>query len=120
MQTNLGKNDPDIAKAIKSLSDFFGNDKDLLINTYGTNLACSKGLGDFILNNFEVKDLPRNITYFLSLTWNLYAQVFCPEKKRGILFDMDKQNQFENKTLDERFAIVVKQMYDLCKELKLL
>ncbi len=120
MKTKILKEDSEIAKAHEKLLKFMNNDIDLMISIYGTSLACAKTLGEFILENFEIKNLSPEIKYFLAVIWNLYAQIYCPEEMIKRQFDMDFQNYFESGGIDDKFAMIVKQLYDICKELKLL
>jgi len=120
MKTKIAKEDSKIAMAHEKILKFMNNDKDLMVSVYGNSLACAKQLGEFILENFEIKNLPPETRYILALTWNLYAQIFCPKEMIEKKFDMDYQNYFEGGSLDDRFATVVKQLYMMCKELKLL
>ena len=120
MKTKKLKEDSVIAKAFEKLSKFMGDDRELLLTTYASNLVCSKELGNFILENFKVDDLPLEIKHYLALTWNLFAQVYMPDKLLEGQFDVDVQDYFESKSLDERFVCVVKQLYELCEKAKLL
>lgn len=102
------------AKIMRALTD-----ENIRISFYGTGLACAKLLGDYLLTTRDLKEIPRDIQYILAQTWNQYALVFTPSELLEIP-SLDFQNYFESGSLDDRFATVVKQLYDICKRERLL
>lgn len=87
----------------------------------GTVAGICKELGEFILKNHRMNELPRDIQYLLAQTWNSYATILCPDKMiEGVRYDADMDKYFNSSDIDEKFAIIVKQLYQICKDNKLL
>ena len=112
------ENDPIIKEAHQKMMDAIKSMDDQT-PFYATILACAKTLGDYILLHHDIKTLPREIHYMLVLTWNNYALVYSKNEVLN-LPDVDFQDYFESGSLDDRFATVVKSLYDICKKENLL
>lgn len=113
------RENPDIAAAHKTMMDYLET-KDNQASMYATLLVIAKTFGEFILKHNNLIDLPREIQYFLAMTWNNYAAIYLPQQMLDIQLDADFQDYFESGHLDDRFAMVVKQLHEICKKEKLL
>ncbi len=118
--SKISKEDPLVRTFIDQLKDHFKDNPDMIYSFIGTSIACSKGLGDYILQNAEINTIPIDTKYLLALAWNSYAAVCCAERKIPNIYDDQFQNYFESGDIDERFAMIVKQLYQICKEKNLL
>lgn len=98
----------------------FLESKENIASFQATIIVSAKQLAGFILDKFKLHQIPRKIQYYLVLIWNSYAQVYKPDRIINGRLDQDFQDYFESGGLDERFAMIVKQLYELCKEEKLL
>lgn len=112
--------DPDFQKAHKAMMDFLHNDPDNMATYHGTILICAKELGEFIMDHHDKRKLPIDILHMLALTWNSFAMIYDKDRVIKNVLDIDFQNYFESGGIDDRFAMVVKQLYEICKERKLL
>jgi hypothetical protein len=114
------KNDPKIIKLCKSFSEKLPSDIEKVMYV-GSVTGIAKELGDFILKNYSLNDLPREIQYLLAQIWNSYVIILCHDKVIDkISYDANMIEYFNNSHLDEKFAIIVKQLYNICKDNKLL
>lgn len=118
--TKKSKENPDIREAIDKIKEFFREDPDMIYAYIATVLASAKIIGEFVLLNNDLEKIPRETQYYLALTWNAYASIYLPEKIIPGSYDTDFQDYFESGGIDERFALVVKQLHQICKEEKLL
>jgi hypothetical protein len=92
---------------------------------YGTVLACGMNLVDFIIASLpsieHAKGLPRHTQYMIALLLQNYRLALRPDLiDKGSAFSVDFQKYFESGNLDERFVMVVKQLYEYCKDEHLL
>jgi hypothetical protein len=111
---------PDFVESHKALMEFLDNDPDHIAVYHGTLLVCAKELGEFIMDHTALVTLPTRVLHLLALTWNAYAMIFDKDRLIKNKMDVDFQNYFESGGIDDRFAMVVKQLYEICKEKKLL
>ena len=107
----------DLAEIHKLMMEKMPDEKTRL-TFYGTILGAAMNLGEFILKNNDATCLPRYIQYMLMLTYANYKFIFSPETYN--MHSADFQHYFDTCSVDQRFAIVVKQLYQICKEEKLL
>ncbi len=113
------KENPDIEVALKKVMDFLDS-KDYQASMFATMMVTGKSLGEFILKKHNMYQLPREIQYFIAMAWNQYAMIFCADKLIDTKMNIDHQDYFESGCIDDRFAMIVKQLYEICKDEKLL
>ena len=114
--TVLSESHPKVKQFLDELKTYLNNNDDLMASSIGTSVACCKKLADYILETQDVKSLPKEIRYLIVTAWNQYAAIHEPKKLLVIPLDMNHQNYFESGGVDERFAMIVKQLYEICKE----
>ncbi len=110
---------PDFQEIVQKIVDHLGT-KENQASMYATLIVCSHELSKFVMKSHHVNSMPLEILYYMSLSFNYYACIFKPEAVLGTIQDPDFQDYFESGDLDDKFAMVVKQLYQICKKKKLL
>lgn len=112
--------DPLIENLLEQMKKHFDGNENMIASYLATNMITAKELGEFILEHHELNEIPRQIQYMLAHAWNGYASVYLQDKIIKGLIDLPHQDYFESGNLDDRFAMMVKQLYQICKDEKLL
>ena len=116
----LPRKHPSVKKAHEAMRKAYPKEEDRL-TLYGTLLGCAMEVGEYLLQHHNPNELPREVAYAMSVLYNNYLMTFKPEKQIvGNIADRKFQDNFEQKTLDEKFAISVQQLYDSCVEFGLI
>lgn len=118
--SKLIEKNPDVKGTLKKIKEHLKDDLDLEAVFFGCMLQYAKILGEFILEKHELAKLPRNIQYALAQTWNHYALIFEPDKLLDMPYNARYQDYFESGCIDDRFATIVKQLHQICKDENLL
>lgn len=111
---------PLIKETLTKMQEFFKDNPQMMVSFFGTLLASAKLLGEFILQEHDLKKLPTEIQYALALVWNSYACIYDKERMLPGAYSHGFQDYFESGSIDDRFAYVVKQMHEICKNRNLL
>lgn len=113
------KDDPEIQRIHNVIKEKLSS-LDNLASWVGTLLACSKCVAEKLMEVTGVKDLDRETQYALSQIYNSTCFIAFSESRQIHLANPGMQKYFETGHVEDKMVMVIKQLYEICKEEKLL